>query len=96
MIGRGVFANPFAFEKAPREHSPKELLDLFRLHLDLFDENRITNPHRPFVPLRRYFKIYVREFRGAGDLRNTLMETESTDEVRALLDAFEAKNPEAA
>lgn len=96
MIGRGVFSNPFAFEKNPREHSPKELLDLFRLHLDLFDEHREINPRRPFVPLRRFFKIYVRGYRGAGELRNSLMETESTDEVRALLDAFEAKNPEAA
>lgn len=62
-----------------------------RLHLELFDENLKVNPGRPFVPLRRYFKIYVREFYGAGDLRTALMETESTDEVRALLDAFEAE-----
>ena len=25
MIGRGVFTNPFAFEKEPKEHSVKEL-----------------------------------------------------------------------
>lgn len=96
MIGRGVFNNPFAFEKLPREHTPNELLDLFRLHLNLFDENRKINKNRPFVPLRRYFKIYVREFRGAGELRNALMETESTDEVRALLDVFETKHLDAA
>src|SRR5699024_8350704 len=40
MIGRGVFTNPFAFEVEAKDHSPKELLDLFRLHLDLFDENQ--------------------------------------------------------
>lgn len=28
MIGRGIFHNPFAFEKEPREHTSKELLDL--------------------------------------------------------------------
>ena len=68
----------------------KELLDLFRLHLDLFDENqRIEN--RPFKPLRRFFKIYVRGIKGAADLRHRLMETNSTDEVRAMLDAFEAQ-----
>ena len=44
---------------------------------------------RPFKPLRRFFKIYVRGFRGASELRNQLMSTESTDEVRALLDNFE-------
>src|SRR5699024_5275799 len=31
MIGRGVFKNPFAFEKDPREHNREELLDLLRL-----------------------------------------------------------------
>ena len=28
MIGRGIFHNPFAFEKEPRDHSSEELLDL--------------------------------------------------------------------
>ncbi|HLT54491.1 MAG TPA: tRNA-dihydrouridine synthase, partial [Bacillota bacterium] len=36
--------------------------------------------------LHRFFKIYVKDFRGASELRNQLMNTESTDEVRALLD----------
>src|SRR5699024_8685445 len=90
MIGRGVFTNPFAFEVEAKDHSPKELLDLSRLHLDLFDENqRIEN--RPFKSLRRFFKIYVRGIKGAADLRHRLMETDSTDEVRAMLDAFEAQ-----
>ena len=91
MIGRGIFKNPFAFEKEPREHSSKELLDLLRLHLDLYD--RYTRGEgRPYKPLTRFFKIYVRGFRGASELRNRLMDTKSTDEVRALLDDFESRN----
>ena len=91
MIGRGIFKNPFAFEKEPREHSSKELLDLLRLHLDLYD--RYTSGEgRPYKPLTRFFKIYVRGFRGASELRNRLMDTKSTDEVRALLDDFESRN----
>src|SRR5699024_290659 len=38
MIGRGVFKNPFAFEKNPQEHTSKEMLDLLRLQMDLFDK----------------------------------------------------------
>lgn len=38
MLGRGNFHNPFAFEKEPREHTNKELLDQFRLHLTLFEK----------------------------------------------------------
>ncbi|WP_239734610.1 tRNA-dihydrouridine synthase [Mammaliicoccus sp. G-M28] len=90
MIGRGIFHNPFAFEKEPREHTSKELLDLLRLHLTLF-EKYSTNEAKQFKSLRRFFKIYVRGMRGAGELRNQLMNTNTADEVRALLDEFEAQ-----
>lgn len=90
MIGRGIFHNPFAFEKEPREHTSKELLDLLRLHLTLFDKYS-QKENRQFKSLRRFFKIYVRGIRGASELRHQLMSTQSTDEVRTLLDDFEAK-----
>ena len=90
MICRGIFHNPFAFEKEPREHTSKELLDLLRLHLTLFDKYS-QKENRQFKSLRRFFKIYVRGIRGASELRHQLMSTQSTDEVRALLDEFEAK-----
>lgn len=87
MIGRGIFKNPFAFEKEPREHSTQEYLDLLRLQLDLQDHYGDQLP-RSMPGLHRFFKIYVKGFRGAGELRNQLMNTKSTDEVRALLDQF--------
>ncbi|MDT0670068.1 tRNA-dihydrouridine synthase [Mammaliicoccus sciuri] len=93
MIGRGIFNNPFAFEKEPRDHTSKELLDLLRLHLTLFDKYA-TSETRQFKSLRRFFKIYVRSMRGASELRHQLMSTETTDEVRALLDEFEAQMEE--
>ena len=88
MIGRGIFKNPFAFEKEPKEHSSKELLDLLRLQLDLHDQYSKELEPRSFTALHRFFKIYVKGFRGAGELRNQLMNTKSTDEVRALLDNY--------
>ncbi|WP_159634220.1 tRNA dihydrouridine synthase [Erysipelothrix anatis] len=91
MIGRGIFHNPFAFEKDAKDHSPKELLDLFRFHLDEFDKYAKDEPS-VFKPLRRFFKIYVRDFPGASDLRVQLMETTTTDEARAMVDAFEASH----
>ncbi|MGX0571680.1 tRNA dihydrouridine synthase [Staphylococcus hominis] len=89
MIGRGIFHNPFAFEKDTREHTSKELLDLFRLHLELF-EKYSNEETQQFKSLRRFFKIYVRGIRGASELRHQLMSTETVDEARALLDDFEA------
>jgi tRNA-dihydrouridine synthase len=91
MIGRGIFSNPFAFEKEPKDHSSEELLDLLRLHLDFHDQYSKLEL-RSFKALHRFFKIYVRGFRGASELRNQLMSTSSTDEVRAMLDNFESKN----
>lgn len=88
MIGRGIFKNPFAFEKESQEHSSQEYLDLLRLHLDLFDQYSEEFEPRPFKPLRRFFKIYARGFRGANELRNQLQQTESTNEARALLEQF--------
>jgi len=84
MIGRGIFHNPFAFESKPREHTKDELLDLLKSQLDLYDEySHLTN--RPFDTLKRFFKIYVRNFDGAAELRDKLMHTHTTYEVRELL-----------
>lgn len=85
MIGRGVFNNPFAFEKEPKDHSYEELLDLLRLHLDLHDKYSKELKSRPFKSLRRFFKIYVKGFSGAAELRNQLLKTNSTDEVRSFI-----------
>ena len=84
MIGRGVFHNPFAFEHEQSAHSREELLGLLKLQLDLYDQySHLTN--RPFDTLKRFFKIYVRNFDGAAELRDKLMHTKDTDEVRVLL-----------
>ncbi|HBC4705473.1 TPA: tRNA-dihydrouridine synthase [Staphylococcus aureus] len=93
MIGRGIFHNPFAFEKEPREHTSKELLDLLRLHLSLINKYE-KDEIRQFKSLRRFFKIYVRGIRGASELRHQLMNTQSIAEARALLDEFEAQMDE--
>lgn len=93
MIGRGIFHNPFAFEKEPREHTSKELLDLLRLHLSLFNKYE-KDEIRQFKSLRRFFKIYVRGIRGASELRHQLMNTQSIAEARALFDEFEAQMDE--
>lgn len=92
MIGRGVFANPFAFADATSEDSAsekangtvKERIDLLKLQLDLYDEYH-DRTGRPFETLKRFFKIYIRDFAGASELRDKLMHAKSTDEVRALL-----------
>lgn len=87
MIGRGVFTNPFAFEKEAREHSVQEHLQLLMLQLDLHDKYTALEPRR-FKPLLRFFKIYIRGFPGASELRHQLMGTKTTDEVRKLIQPY--------
>lgn len=84
MIGRGVFHNPFAFETVTREHGKEDLFGLLRYQLDLYDQYA-AETRRPYDTLKRFYKIYVNGFDGAAELRDKLMHTKSTDEVRALL-----------
>ncbi len=95
MIGRGVFTNPFAFETKAKEHSRQELLGLLNLHLDLYDRYSVV-PHThddgiqklmtpKFDPLKRFFKIYIRNFPGASELREKMMSSKNTSKVREIL-----------
>lgn len=85
MIGRGIFHNPFAFETEKREHTKEELISLLHLHLNLFDNYSSELEPRKFEPLKRFFKIYIRDFPGASELRERLMHTKTTAEARLVL-----------
>ena len=87
MIGRGIFNNPFAFEKKPTSHSREELINLLTLHLELHDKYALQGLtlQKGFEPLKKFFKIYIRDFNGASELRNRLMQTKDTKEVREIL-----------
>ncbi len=39
----------------------------------------------PYEPLKHFFKIYIKGFNGANELRTKLMETHSTEEARRIL-----------
>jgi len=93
MIGRGIFHNPFCFEAEPREHSREELLALLGYHLNLFETNHNTQTtnnesSKPYETLKRFFKIYIRDFPGSSDLRVQLMETHSVSEAREILSSI--------
>ena len=62
-----------------------ELIALLHYHLDLFDHYQPTLG-RPFETLKRFFKIYIRDFDGAKELRDQLMHTKNTSEARQILE----------
>jgi tRNA-dihydrouridine synthase len=84
MIGRGVFHNPYAFEKEAIEHSSQELLDLFQDHLKFYKHFTAIEP-KLSKPLHRFFKIYIRDFKGAHDLRVDLMATKTVEDIEEVL-----------
>lgn len=88
MIGRGVFHNPFAFNKDYPGFNITNYLDLFKYHLDLYDKYVLEEPMLK-KPLHRFFKIYIRDIPGASKLRTMLMDTKDTTEIRQLLIDFE-------
>lgn len=85
MIGRGIFHNPFAFEKIKKTHSREDYVDLLNYQLDLHDNYSRNLGPRKYEPLKRFFKIYIRDFNGASELRDALMHTKNTNEARRLI-----------
>ena len=70
------------------ESHKQQLIELLRFHLDQFDHYQ-PQMGRPFETLKRFFKIYIRDFDGASSLRAALMLAHNTTEVRYLLDNHE-------
>lgn len=87
MIGRGVFHDPYAFAaKSPWQQLTRtEKLELYRKHVGLF-AGTWRDRERPIHTLNKFCKIYVQGFDGAKELREKLMQADSTQELLALLD----------
>ena len=85
MIGRGIFANPWFFNKQVAEKSPEERLGLLWKHASLYTHTWQDEKH--FNILKRFFKIYTSGFPGAAQLRAQLMETHALEDVWRVLQA---------
>jgi tRNA-dihydrouridine synthase len=87
MIGRGVFHNPCVFDRnKPYEAITKaERLTLLETHLSLYERLNGKASGKSFSPLKKYFKIYIQNFTGAAEMRDQLMLSQSSDEVREII-----------
>lgn len=86
MIGRGIFHNVFVFNKSKKEVTPEDRLAVLLKHVDLYTETwrKTKNYHI----LKKFFKAYVNNFPGAGDLRAKLMETDQPEQVRPIIESY--------
>lgn len=86
MIGRGIFANPWLFENSPKEHTTRERLELLLKHTKLYCE--IYPESKKFDVMKKFFKVYVKSFSGAGFLKTQLMETKNYSEVQDIIKSY--------
>jgi len=85
MIGRGVFTNPWIFKKQAetRIYNRIEYIEILRSHLKLQDET--WHQSKNFNIMKKFFKMYIRDFEGANELRQELMTTANSKEVKQIL-----------
>ena len=87
MVGRGIFHNPWLFNREQTEHGPKERLALLWKHASNYHDMWEGTKH--FLILRRFFKIYAQGFEGASTLRGEIMSTKGLSEVEEILKRYE-------
>lgn len=83
MIGRGIFANPWVFARDTKEHSRQDYIDLLLKHIDLFEKT--WGETKNFAIIKKFFKMYINNFKGASILRQKLMEAKSFEEIKKRL-----------
>ncbi|MFH0942864.1 MAG: tRNA-dihydrouridine synthase, partial [Candidatus Beckwithbacteria bacterium] len=73
MIGRGVFHNPWIFNptQADLPQSQAAKIAALKTHIQLYQTT--WGPNKPIHPLKRFYKIYLRRFKGAVALRRRYM-----------------------
>ncbi|MEX2028583.1 MAG: tRNA-dihydrouridine synthase [Candidatus Curtissbacteria bacterium] len=81
MIGRGVFTNPWVFDKSakPKVHSRQEYIQLLLKHLELYEKT--WGKTKNYQIMKKFFKMYVNNFDSASTLRQELMKTASYQEA---------------
>ena len=93
MIGRGIFGNPWLFnrERDYKTISVEEKLRVMVEHTKLFE--KLLGEHKSFMIMKKHYKAYVNGFEGAKELRIKLMEeAENAAVVERIVDNFLAKN----
>lgn len=78
MIGRGIFSNPWVFEKIAKIHTFEESKEILVRHLKLCNSEYSDE-------VKKFYKMYVNNFNGANKLRAELMQTKSIEEALQIL-----------
>jgi tRNA-dihydrouridine synthase len=86
MIGRGVFQDPYVFaQQSPWSGmSKQQKIALYRTHVQRFADTW-QDGERKLVTLNKFCKIYINGFDGAKELRERLMNAQTTEQLLSIL-----------
>lgn len=79
MIGRGIFNNPWLFNKGNVEPSVEDRFQALINHLKLFQKT--WRDSKNFNVMKKYFKMYINDFPGAKRIRIELMNAENPQQA---------------
>lgn len=90
MIGRGIFGNPWLFNRDIQKGdvSLRQQLEVMMEHTELFEQ---LIPWKNFSIMKKHYKAYAHGFDGAKELRVELNKAENAQEVRIITERFLAQ-----
>lgn len=65
------------------EHPKGDYIKLFRSHIYLFEKT--WGETKNFDVIKKFVKMYIKDFEGANELRKNIMETKNFTEMRKVL-----------
>ncbi len=85
MIGRGIFGNPWLFNRdVNRDDLPlREILEVLLEHTALYIE--LLGEIKPLELMKKHFKAYVSGFEGAAELRGRLMDAADYQQLSTIV-----------
>lgn len=89
MIGRALIANPLFFNKIRqmKDLSIRERFDMLSEHIKIFKEI-FKDDSRNFSDMKKFYKSYISDFKGASALRFELMKARDGDEIKDTVENF--------
>lgn len=86
MVGRGIFANPWVFNKDVDMHTKtvEERIVLYLHHIELF-EKQWVGKKKNFALLKKFCKTYISNFPESSEFRVKLMESKTMEELKKTL-----------
>lgn len=82
MVGRGIFGNPWFFNKRKKRVTQAEKLKMLVEHARLFEK---ILGGKNFEIMKKHFKAYVVGFEGASELRAQLMRAKNSKDMLKVL-----------